>query len=178
MWFCNEREGGKTFEGDKKDFIVPCGVPLANCHPIEGLADPPAAAKAYEAAMMASPLLSKANGGPSFDIMLLGTGDDGHCASINPQSEQVKAAASAGHVLPIAKGDKPGGATVSLALINNAARVVVSASEAKRAGMVQRALSGVFPAHDCPAGLVKSSVGSTTWLVDVESVAAYKAAAK
>ncbi len=25
VYFCNEREGGKTFEGDKKDFIVPCG---------------------------------------------------------------------------------------------------------------------------------------------------------
>jgi 6-phosphogluconolactonase len=153
-------------------------VPLGNCHPIEGLADPPAAAKAYQAGMMASPMLTKANGGPSFDIVLLGTGDDGHCASINPQSEQVKAPASAGYVLPIAKGDKPGGATVSMALINNAARVVVSASEGKRAAMVQRGLSGVFPQHDCPAGLVKSTVGSTTWLVDVDSVASYKASAK
>jgi 6-phosphogluconolactonase len=177
VFFTNEREGGKTFSGDQSDFLVPCGVPLANCHPVEGLSDPSAAAKAYEAAMMASPVLAKANGGPCFDIILLGTGDDGHCASINPGSAEVKATSGA-YVLPIAKGDKPGGATVSMALINNAARVVVSASEGKRAGMVQRALSGVFPAHDCPAGLVRSAVGTTKWLVDVDSVAAYKAGAK
>jgi len=48
-----------------KDFIGPCGVPVANCHPTEGLSDPPTAAKAYEAGMMASKLLTKANGGPS-----------------------------------------------------------------------------------------------------------------
>jgi 6-phosphogluconolactonase len=174
VYFTNERLGGKTFEGDKKDFLEPCGVPLANCHAIVGLEDPVKGAAAYEAAMMGDAKLSKVNGAPSFDIILLGTGDDGHCASINPGSEQVKA--TSGYVLPIPASDKPGGATVSMALINAAARVVVSASEKKRAVMVQRALTGVFPAHDCPSGLVKSAQGSTTWLCDVDSIAAYKAA--
>lgn len=172
VYFCNERLGGKTFEGDKSDFLTPCGVPLANCHPINGLEDPVKAAKAYEAAMMADAKLAKVNSAPSFDIILLGTGDDGHCASINPQSDQVKA--KSGYVLPIPASDKPGGATISMALINAAARVIVSASEKKRAEMVKRGLTGVFPEHDCPAGLVKAA--NTTWLVDVDSVAAYKAA--
>ena len=172
VYFTNERMGGKTFEGDKADFLTPCGVPLANCHPITGLDDPVKGAKAYEAAMLADAKLPKVNGAPSFDIILLGTGDDGHCASINPGSEQVKA--SSGYVLPIPAGDKPGGATVSMALINAAARVVVSASEKKRAEMVKRALTGVFPANECPAGLVKAA--NTTWLCDVDSIAAYKAA--
>ena len=174
VYFTNERDGGKTFEGDKKDFLTPCGIPLANCHPITGLNDPAKGAAAYEAEMQRDAKLGKVGGAPSFDIILLGTGDDGHCASINPGSAQVKA--TAGFVLPIPAGDKPGGATVSLALINAAQRVVVSASEAKRAEMVKRALSGVFPAHECPAGLVKAA--NTTWLVDVDSFAAYKAAAK
>ena len=42
--------------------------------------------------------------------------------------------------------------------------------------MVQRALSGVFPKDECPAGLVRSATGTTTWLVDADSFAAYKAA--
>ena len=176
VYFTNERDGGKTFSGDRKDFLDPCGVPLANCHPITGLEDPAKGAAAYAAAMMADPKLPKVNGAPSFDIILLGTGDDGHCASINPGSAQV--AATSGYVLPLPAGDKPGGATVSLALINAAARVVVSASEGKRAEMVKRALSGVFPAGECPAGLVRAAQGSTTWLCDADSIAAYKAAAK
>ena len=55
---------------------------------------------------------------------------------------------------------------------------MVSASEGKRAEMVKRALSGVFPAGECPAGLVRAAQGSTTWLCDADSIAAYKAAAK
>jgi 6-phosphogluconolactonase len=171
VWFTNERDGGKTFSGDKADFLEPCGVPLSNCYPITGLENPVAAAKAYEAAMMASPVLAKANGGPCFDLIMLGTGDDGHCASINPGSAEVKASASAGYVLPIPASDKPGGATVSMQLINNAARVVVSAVQKIRAPMVKRALSGVFEEHGCPAGLVKAK--STVWLVDSESIAEY-----
>ena len=44
VFFCNEREGGKTYKGDIDDFMGPCGVPLGNCFPIEGLSNPPAAA--------------------------------------------------------------------------------------------------------------------------------------
>lgn len=50
---------------------------------------------------MASPKLSKHAGIPQFDIVLLGTGDDGHCASINPHSVEVKDTSDK-LVLPIA----------------------------------------------------------------------------
>ena len=66
--------------------------------------------------------------------------------------------------------------TVSIFLINAAKRVVLGGAEAKRAEMVKRALSGVFPEFDCPAGLVNSTVGTTTWLCDTDSISAYKAA--
>lgn len=62
-------------------------------------------------------------------------------------------------------------------LINNAARVIVSAGEKKRAGMVAKALSGKFDPFDCPAGLVNCA-GMTQWIVDADSIAAYKAASK
>ena len=77
-------------------------------------------------------------------------------------------------MLPIPASDKPGGATISMFLINAAKRVVVSAGEKKRAEMVKRALSGVFPEFDCPAGLVKAS-GSTavTWICDTDSIDLY-----
>jgi hypothetical protein len=50
----------------------------------------------------------------------------------------------------------------------------VSAAEPKRAEMVKRALTGVFPEFDCPAGLVNAKEGSTVWVCDTDSIAAYK----
>ena len=56
---------------------------------------------------MSSPQVTKdKQGAPSFDLILLGTGDDGHCASINPGTEEAKA--KSGYVLPIPAGSKPG----------------------------------------------------------------------
>lgn len=64
--------------------------------------------------------------------------------------------------------------TVSIFLINAAKRVVVSAAEPKRAEMVQRALTGVFPEFDCPAGLVNTKNGNTVWITDTDSIKAYR----
>ena len=144
---------------------------------MSGLSDPAAAAAAYAKEMASTAAVPQANGGPAFDIILLGTGDDGHCASINPGTDEAKASATSGPwVLPLPAGDKPGGITVSHRLINNAARVVVSAGEKKRATMVKRALTGKYEPYGCPAGEVKATAGTTTWIVDVESIAEYKAA--
>jgi hypothetical protein len=54
---------------------------------------------------------------------------------VNPGSDQVKA--TSGYVLPIPASDKPGGATISIFLMNAAKRVIVSACEKKRATMVR-----------------------------------------
>jgi 6-phosphogluconolactonase len=175
VFFCNERQGGKTFQGDMKDFMGPCKVPVGNCYYIEDWSNPPASAAQYEEMMMKSNVLTKSNGAPSFDLILMGTGDDGHCASINPNTDEAKA--KSGWVLPIAEvPGKPGGMTISIFTINAAKRVVVSAAEPKRAEMVKRGLTGVFPEFDCPAGLVSTKNGAkVTWVCDVDSIKAYKA---
>lgn len=184
------------------DFLIPCGVPLSNAHPAHierpdkvgahGLPDADYAAAAYEKEMMATTIIQKHPlflGKPSFDLILLGTGDDGHCASLNPQTEQINDT-SGRSVLPIqpvqvggglpaeqaASSDKPAGVTFSMGLINNAQRVVVSAGEKKRATMVLRALTRSMPGEVCPASLVQC-IGTTTWITDSDSMAAYKAAA-
>ena len=182
MFFCNERDGGKTFSGDKSDFLEVVGIPLSNCHPVTGLdngGDPKAAAAAYEKLLQGSSVIDKANGGPAFDWIGLGTGDDGHCASINPGTDEAKADVNNGPwVLPIAPNasNPKAGITVSLRLLNNAKRVSVSAGEKKRAPMVKRALTGDYEKHGCPAGEVYATIPKTyvTWFVDTDSYADYK----
>ena len=170
------------------DFINVVGIPLANCHAVTGLdngGDPKKAAAAYEHLLLTSPVISQVRGGPAFDWIGLGTGDDGHCASINPGSDEAKAdVKTSAWVLPIAPNasNPKAGVTVSLRLLNNAARVSISAGEKKRAPMVLRALSSTYEKYGCPAGEVFSTLTSspgaprtyTTWFVDVESYADYK----
>ena len=82
-------------------------------------------------------------------------------------------------VLPIAPNaaNPKAGITVSLRLLNNAARVSVSAGEKKRAPMVLRALTNEYETAGCPAGEVMSTLKGlpgipktyVTWFVDVES---------
>jgi hypothetical protein len=70
VFFCNERDGGKTYSGDKSDFLDVVGIPAGNCHPVTGLdngGDPKAAAAAYEKLLLTSSVISKSNDGPCFD---------------------------------------------------------------------------------------------------------------
>ena len=162
------------------------GVPAGNCYPVTGLdngGDPKAAAAAYEKLLLTSAVISKSNDGPCFDWIGLGTGDDGHCASINPGTDEAKADVKNGPwVLPIAPNaaNPKAGITVSLRLLNNAKFVSVSAGEKKRAPMVKRALTNEYEPFGCPAGEVFSTIISgkpktyVTWYVDVDSYADYK----
>lgn len=104
--------------------------------------------------------------------MLLGTGDDGHCGSLYPGSDEIKATGQGMVVLPIDQGDKKSIA-VSMDFMCAAKTVLVSAAEPKRAEMVKRALTGDFEEWGCPAGLVNAA-GETLWFVDTESIQEYE----
>lgn len=102
--------------------------------------------------------------------MLLGTGEDGHCGSLYPQSKEIMATGEGKVVLPIDEGDKKSIA-VSMDFMCAAKTVLVSAAGAGRAEMVMRALTGDFPEWDCPAGLVDAD--ETIWFVDTASIAKF-----
>ncbi len=110
----------------------------------------------------------------SQDLMLLGTGEDGHCGSLYPQSNEIKATGQGKVVLPINEGDKKSIA-VSMDFMCAAKKVIVSAAGAGRGEMVQRALTGNFPEWDCPSALVHAA--ETVWFVDTASIALYNEAA-
>jgi len=92
---------------------------------------------------------------------------DGHCGSLYPQSDEIKATGQGKVVLAIDEGDKKSIA-VSMDFMNASKKVVLSAAESKRAEMVRRALTGHFSEWDCPAGLVNAQ--ETIWFVDTESI--------
>lgn len=105
------------------------------------------------------------------DLILLGTGDDGHCGSLYPYSDEIKATGQGKVVLPIDEGDKKSIA-VSMDFMCAAKTVLVSAAEPKRAVMVKQALTNTYDEWGCPAALVNAA--STLWFVDTDSFAEYQ----
>ena len=108
-------------------------------------------------------------------MMLLGTGPDGHCGCIFPDSAEVKAAGS-GAVVLAGNDDRADGdfLAVSMDVMCATKVVIVSAAGAGRASMVSTALSGDFGPVDCPAGMVEG-VEETFWFTDKESIAEFDA---
>jgi 6-phosphogluconolactonase len=173
IFFCNERIGAnKCYQGALDAFVTNCNIPLEQVYQVPEF-EPEEAAQAYETLLKECPAVDMSTNVPSVDLILLGTGDDGHCGSLYPQSDEIKATGSGKMVLGIDEGEKKSIA-VSMDFMNAAKKVLVSAAESKRATMVRRALTGEFEEWGCPAALVDCA-GETIWFVDSESLAEYSA---
>jgi 6-phosphogluconolactonase len=120
-----------------------------------------AAAEHYAAELAAA----AADGGaaPSFDVLLLGLGPDGHVASLFPDSPALRDARA---VIPVRGAPKPPPTRLSLSygVINNAREAWVIAAGEEKATAARKALSAAGAAS-VPAGAVAGRLG-TRWLID------------
>jgi len=164
VFFTNDKVGSAqpSYEGALADFIEPCGIPMKNVYQVPPNVDKSRAAAMYSNTIERSPVVE--NG--AFDFVVLGTGADGHCASLFPGAPELE-----GKGVVLAKQGEDA-VTFSLETINKAKKVLISAAGPGRALMVFDALvkgkeSGM------PAAMVSGQ--DTTWLVDNNSVAEYKA---
>ena len=140
LFFGNERtEGeaaGKCFDGAAQ-FVEACGVGHVYRVPSLAAAD---AAVQYEATVRALPSsvvgACERSGLPSLDLVLLGSGADGHCASLYPGSAQVVCSPGCGQCYLPAEGK--GGITLSLDAIGSARNVLLSAGKAAQANIPTR----------------------------------------
>ncbi|CAK9011122.1 unnamed protein product [Durusdinium trenchii] len=170
VFFTGENLGANKSYADAQDaFCRKCGVqniyyPILRPLFSTGSGLPPFAVKeaaaAYEALLRNHPSIDNSGKMPSFDLLLLGAGEDGHCGSLHPESDQVKAE---GTVISICQPGK-NQIAVSMDVMCAAKKAIVLARGAKQKDTVRRALSGVHGLYDCPVGLVKAQ--STSWLVD------------
>ena len=89
--------------------------------------------------------------------MLLGTGPDGHCGCLFPDTPEIKATGT-GQVVMAGNDARADGdfLAVSMDVMCATKLVIVSAADEGRAEMVAKALSGEFGAYDCPAGMVEA----------------------
>jgi len=122
-----------------------------------------AAAEGYAAALAAAAHPEDHAPVPSFDVLMLGVGPDGHVASLFPESPALY---DDRPVVPVRGAPKPPPTRLSLSLatINSAREVWLIASGEEKATAARLALSGAGPTQ-IPAAGVHGRV-ATRWLLD------------
>jgi 6-phosphogluconolactonase len=144
--------------------IGPIGLPDANVHRIHGEeANIEAAARAYEAEIMS---FFASESQPRFDLVLLGMGSDGHCASLFPGTRALAETSRA--VIVSEPGLEPFVPRITLTFpaLNNAANVLFTVAGPDKADSATRVLTGPPAPETLPAQSVRPTDGTLTWLLD------------
>lgn len=145
-------------------FLSKVSPPAENIRRIAGEEDPGRAAEQYEQDIRSH---FGAVSFPTFDLMILGAGGDGHTASLFPGSDVLreKKRLAAPVYLEPAKRNR---VTLTLPVLNHAAKVLFLAAGRAKAGVVHEILENGNP-KQYPAGLIEPVRGSVTWMIDQEA---------
>lgn len=124
--------------------------------------DVAAAAAAYAGELRAA-VAQRPDGEPWFDVLMLGIGPDGHCASLFPGRPEVDDPAA---VLPVTDSPKPPPERVSMGMgtLGRAAQVWFVATGAEKAPALARSVAG-GSVSATPAAGPRGQL-STAWYVD------------
>ena len=147
-------------------------VPLPPDHVIriEGELDPEEAAARYESAIRGHYRLEGAEG-PVFDVIQLGMGDDGHCASLFPHTaalhEMIRLAV-ANHVPQQKQSWR---VTLTWPVINAARDVFFLIDGPAKADPLGRVLQGPYDPETLPSQLIQPQNGRLLFLLDSAAAA-------
>lgn len=139
------------------------GIPESNTHRIKGElgAD---AAKDYEEVIIDFFRVTGSQP-PRFDLVLLGMGDDGHTASIFPDTSAVTEANSTVAAVYVEKFAAER-ITLTHPTINAASNIFFLVSGKKKAGMLKTVIESDYTPERYPAQLIRNAEGNVTWFVD------------
>jgi len=160
-----------NFRMVKETMLAHVPVDRKQVHRIKGeMANAVEAAEEYEQQLRASFEL-KVNQLPRFDLILLGMGREGDRASVFPGTE------ARGEESRLAVGYRVGELhriTLTLPVLNNAARVIFMARGAEKAPALRAVLEGSYQPQQLPAQMIRPKTGRVLWLVDVAAAAMLK----
>jgi 6-phosphogluconolactonase len=133
-------------------------MPPENVHRIKGELDAEDAADFYEREIID---FFQGSGIPSFDLLLLGMGEDGHTASLFPGTQWDEK-----RFVIVNRVPQSGSKRVSLTplILNAAAKIIFLVAGRHKAD----ALACVLENPECnyPAARIRASQGSTDWMID------------
>lgn len=160
--FEDERNNAKMTYDTLLDHVP---VPASQIHVMKTDIDPEAAARQYDE------ILHQyfSEGETTFDLALLGMGDDGHTLSIFPGSELVdeKSAWVKAIYVPAQKMYR---ITLTVPITNRAAKVAFLTAGSNKAAVLKQVVSGEFNPGLYPSQLIRPENGELYWFVDKEAV--------
>ena len=140
-------------------------IPPANVHriPVER-GDPEAVARAYERALRGW-FSGDAAAAPSFDLVFLGLGADGHTASLFPRSDALR---ERSRWVVASSGGTPRCPRVTLTIpaLNRARHLIWLIAGSPKAAAVRAVLEGPFAPDDLPAQHIRPAAAAPLWLLD------------
>jgi 6-phosphogluconolactonase len=149
-------------------------IPAAQVLRMRGEATDSEVAAAEYARVLADAFGTRRGELPRFDLVLLGMGVDGHAASLFPGSPVVREVFRTVAAVHVAAASIPQRLTLTLPVLNAAARVVFLVAGPEKAKVVKAVLGE--PAT-LPAAMVRPDDGELVWLLDRAAAAQLSAAA-
>jgi 6-phosphogluconolactonase len=137
-------------------------IPDAHVHPIRCAQNPEQAAKDYAAELRAH------LGERHFDLVFLGLGENGHTASLFPDTDVLEEQSRWTRAVYVAEQDM-WRVTLTAPLINEAAVIAFLVTGASKAEVVHRVLEGPYQPQHLPAQLIQPVNGIVYYLLDAEA---------
>ena len=153
----------------KKALLDKVPIPAENVFRMEGELEPEEAAAKYESAIRNTLRLEGAEL-PTFDLVALGMGDDGHTASLFPHTEglhEFGRLVIANHV----PQKDTWRITLTSPVINQARNVIFLIQGADKAEPLKRVLLGDYDPETLPSQLIQPAAGKITILLDKAAAA-------
>ena len=144
-------------------------LPAAQIHRMEGELDPEVAASRYESVLRNTFKLEGAET-PTFDLILLGMGDDGHTASLFPHTEGLHELGRIVYANHVPQKDT-WRITLTAPVINEALDVIFLIGGADKAEPLEQVLYGSYDPKTYPSQLIQPRSGALTMLLDEEAAA-------
>jgi 6-phosphogluconolactonase len=141
-------------------------VPLAaeRIHRMEGELEPAAAAARYESTIRNTFRLEGAET-PTFDLILLGMGDDGHTASLFPHTEAINDLTDIVTANHVPQKDT-WRITLTWPVINQGREVAFLIEGAAKAQVLHDVLLGPYQPETYPSQIIRPASGQLTFLLD------------
>lgn len=161
-----------NFRMAKEALLDAAGIPQGNIHRIGSEEDPMLAAQQYEDELR--DFFDIAEGDfPSFDLILLGMGDDGHTASLFPESEalEIKDRLVVDNYVKKLNTHR---ITFTFPVINHARNVLFLVSGSSKSKMIKQVLENVNAGITLPSQMVNPVHGSLYWFLDKNAAADLK----